>query len=205
MNHPLLLYAGAVGVLAFTASVLVHSSYRAFAAIPKEEGLSAYSSEAERGRAHYVSLGCVYCHSQQPRDPSLAPDEARGWGRPSTPGDYAFDYPHVLGTMRTGPDLFNIGARQPSRDWHLQHLYAPRSVSTGSIMPAYEFLFVKKTRAEANDVVVKLGTPPGDGGGVVATNEALELVTYLQSLDHTYKSQYIDEKGASAAEKGGAR
>lgn len=55
--------------------------------------------------------GCVYCHSQQPRDAKLAPDASRGWGRASTPGDYAYDYPHLLGTMRTGPDLFNIGVR----------------------------------------------------------------------------------------------
>ena len=38
--------------------------------------------------------------------------------------------------MRTGPDLLNIGARQPSVDWHLLHLYNPRAVVEGSICHA---------------------------------------------------------------------
>src|SRR3546814_11471675 len=76
-----------------------------------------------RSRAQYVANGCVYCHSQQPRSSgqTLA-DQARGWGRPSTPGDYAYDAPQLLGTMRTGPDLLNVGVRLPSRDWQLTHL-----------------------------------------------------------------------------------
>jgi len=56
-------------------------------------------------------------NAQQPRDPAQAPDMTRGWGRPSVTADYAYDIPHLLGTSRTGPDLFNIGARQPSEDW----------------------------------------------------------------------------------------
>ena len=51
--------------------------------------------------------------------------------------------------MRTGPDLLNIGARQPSVDWHLGHLYQPRAYVPGSIMPPYPFLFVIKDAEEA--------------------------------------------------------
>ena len=54
-------------------------------------------------------------------------------------------------------------------------------------MPAYPFLFRVKGAAEEGDQVVNL--PPGDGPirkVVVATPEALDLVKYLQGLDHTY-------------------
>ena len=104
--------------------------------IAPPEGLKPYSSAELRGRQVYISNGCVYCHSQQPRDRNLGPDAERGWGRASVPGDYFYDKPHLLGSMRTGPDLFNIGARQPSKDWHLGHLYQPRAFVPGSIMPS---------------------------------------------------------------------
>jgi len=155
-------------------------------------GLKPYSEQAQRGRATYVSLGCVYCHSQQPRDPGQAPDGIRGWGRPAVPGDYAYDYPHLLGTMRTGPDLLNIGARQPSVDWHLTHLYNPRAVVEHSTMPSYPFLFEVTDVVTADDVVVKLPdafAPPH--GTVIARPEALDLVEYLKELDRSYPVDVI--------------
>ncbi|MCU0622660.1 MAG: cbb3-type cytochrome c oxidase subunit II, partial [Gemmatimonadaceae bacterium] len=133
--------------------------------------------------------GCVYCHSQQPRDPSVGPDQARGWGRPSVPADYHYDEPHLLGTMRTGPDLFNIAVRQPSRDWHLGHLYQPRAYLPGSIMPAYPFLFERRAGTEAAPGEVVVALPPGvapAGMRIVATPDAIALVDYLLSLDRTY-------------------
>ena len=54
-------------------------------------------------------------------------------------------------------------------------------------MPAYPYLFRTKEAAEDGDQVVTL--PPGSapaGKVVVATQEALDLVKYLQGLDHTY-------------------
>jgi cytochrome c oxidase cbb3-type subunit 2 len=98
-----------------------------------------------------------------------------------------YDYPHLLGTSRTGPDLFNIGARQPSVDWQLAHLYQPRAVTPGSVMPAFPYLFKVVDTPAAGDTVVKL--PPSflpAHGQVVATREALELVDYLVGLNHTY-------------------
>lgn len=211
MNKPLVILLGAPAVLLGTAITLIALPYQQFALTPPESGLHAYSSEEEQGRASYVSLGCMYCHSQQPRDRAFAPDEARGWGRPSTPGDYAHDYPHQLGTMRTGPDLFNIGARQPSADWHLVHLYEPRALVPWSIMPAYPFLFERKVRPSPDDVLVKL--PPGAErpedlakGVLVARPEARALVAYLRSLDHTYPSDVIPSSATDAgASAQGAR
>lgn len=182
----------AFGVLLFATVMLVVIPTTQLAQLAKEVELKPYTEAELRGRNVYISLGCVYCHSQQPRDPSQAPDTRRGWGRPSTPGDYAFDYPHLLGTMRTGPDLLNIGARQPSEDWHLVHLYQPRAVVDWSIMPAYPFLFeVKETALPGERVVVMPDAFRETKRVIVASAEALDLVAYLKSLNRTYPSTQI--------------
>jgi cytochrome c oxidase cbb3-type subunit 2 len=207
VNRLSVLLFGSVGVLILTALILVDMPYAQFRAVQPENGLKPYTIDQARGRDVYVSLGCVYCHTQQPTERVFAPDAERGWGRPSTPGDYAYDYPHLLGTMRTGPDLFNIGARQPSAGWHYAHLYDPRAVTPGSIMPAFPFLFEVKREAGPDDVKVEL--PPEHApkeGVVVARPDAIALVAYLVSLDHTYPSQYLKyAPGPVSANAGGTR
>ncbi|MEY2545873.1 MAG: cytochrome c oxidase cbb3-type subunit [Verrucomicrobiota bacterium] len=75
------------------------------------------SGMAERGRHVYVSNGCMYCHSQQIRPDYISADIDRKWGeRRSAPRDYVFARPVVLGKMRIGPDLSNIGKRAPAED-----------------------------------------------------------------------------------------
>ncbi|KWB75317.1 cbb3-type cytochrome c oxidase subunit II [Burkholderia ubonensis] len=197
MNRAVTIVIGALIMLAMATLVLVALPYRQLKGELPPEQLKPYTVAQLRGRATYVNMGCVYCHSQQPRAASFGPDGLRGWGRASVGADYAYDYPHLLGVARTGPDLFNIGARQPSVDWHLAHLYQPRAVAPGSVMPAYPFLFKVVTQPAPGDKVVTL--PPSftpAGGKVVATQEALDLVAYLTALNHTYSIPAIDS-GAS--------
>lgn len=142
------------------------------------------------GLKTYIGEGCVACHSQQVRNIEM--DDM--WGsRPSIPSDYYYSKqrldvwrqsPSLLGSERTGPDLTNIGKRQPSLEWHLLHLYNPRSVVEASVMPAYPWLFEEKTEPGEDDVVLNV---PEDflkdpSKKIVATEKALELVAYLQSL-----------------------
>ena len=47
----------------------------------------------------------------------------------------------LLGTVRLGPDLRNVGARPYTADWHYLHLYDARLVSPGSVMAPFSFLF----------------------------------------------------------------
>jgi cytochrome c oxidase cbb3-type subunit II len=182
------LVIGALVTIGIAVGVLVGAPYLIFRNIAPPAALKPYTAQQLRGRAVYVSDGCIYCHSQQPRDPAQAPDESRGWGRPSVAADYVYDTPHLLGTSRTGPDLFNIGARQPSEDWQLGHLYQPRAYTQGSIMPAFPFLFAAHQGPPApGEKAINL--PPQyarAGETVVATPEAMDLVAYLLSLDHTY-------------------
>jgi cytochrome c oxidase cbb3-type subunit 2 len=182
------LMLGAVAIVMLSIIALVVLPYVVTADQVPPPSVKPYSAAQLEGRAVYIANGCVYCHSQQPRDPSLGPDGQRGWGRPSVPADYHYDRPHLLGTMRTGPDLFNIAVRQPSRDWHLGHLYQPRAYAPGSTMPAFPFLFEERRgAAQPGEVVVTL--PPGFAPAtvrIVATPQALRLVDYLLGLDHTY-------------------
>ena len=196
------LVVGAMIILSAATALLVVMPYLLLKDTKPPPALKPYTEVQLLGRQSYIANGCIYCHSQQPRDIKQAPDALRGWGRASVASDYAYDTPHLLGTMRTGPDLLNIGARQPSRDWHLGHLYAPRAYTPGSIMPPYPYLFeVRQGMAQPGEVVVNL--PPAyakPGQVVIAKSEALALVDYLISLDRTYPAlnaldaQAVDRK-----------
>ncbi len=177
------------------------------------------SKDAIRGKALYVSHGCVACHTQQIRNL----DMDKMWGsRPSMAADYADigrtdvwrNTATLMGTERTGPDLTDVGNRQPSQDWNLVHLFNPRIVVKESVMPAYPFLFEFKQNPDEEDVVVNVPEQyaPKDGSKIVATPEVLQLIAYLQSLkqaplpetmvapDFLYKRE---KKKADAAAGGG--
>ncbi len=144
---------------------------------PPTPGLQPLTAAQARGRDIYVSEGCEYCHTQNVRP--LQQDLV--FGRPSVAGDYAYSTPELLGDHRNGPDLTNIGSRQPSTAWQYIHLWDPRAVVHDSIMPRYPWLFAVKSRAEPGDDVVPL--PPGFApkGVVVTTDESRDLVAYLES------------------------
>ena len=146
---------------------------------PPFPGAPVRTSAAERGRQLYLKEGCGFCHTQFVRD--LPMD--RPFGRASLAADYAREDPPLLGSERTGPDLANVGARQPRDVWHLIHLYNPRAVVLQSVMPAYSWYFQAKEHAEASDVVVPVPTTFAPSSKViVATPDALALVRYLLSL-----------------------
>ena len=115
-------------------------------------------------------------------------DLERGWGlRRSHPRDYIYDEPQLLGTMRTGPDLANIGVRQPSEEWPWKHLYDPQLTSPGSLIPPYRFLFERR-RVQGEPSPDALDLPDLEPGWeVVPSDDARALVAYLQSLDQSYE------------------
>src|SRR5258708_1246238 len=180
MHRYRVIFAAAVLTAAFAFFILACLPQRQLSAGVPMDALQPYTPDQLAGRGVYISNGCLYCHSQQVRDPSFGSDQARGWGRASYPEDYRYDEPHLLGTMRTGPDLINIAVRQPSRACHKRHLSQPRALVPGSVMPSFRFLFVVKASAGPGGGVVEL--PPGtvpNGQIVVTTAEARHLVDYL--------------------------
>ena len=159
------------------------------APLPDSEPLSP---DALKGKSIFIANGCVACHTQQVRNV----DMDKVWGsRPGMAADYArnerTDFwrntATLMGTERTGPDLTNIGSRQPSSDWNLVHLYNPRIVVKESVMPAYPWLFEIKNKPAKGDVIVNVPKEYlyGASGKVIATKEAKQLVAYLQSLKQT--------------------
>jgi cytochrome c oxidase cbb3-type subunit 2 len=184
------LFGTAFGLFVFLTLVVAIlpalNNQRDNAPLPTAQKLSA---SAIRGKQVYISNGCVACHTQQVRNV----DMDKMWGaRPSMAADYAHvkresffvNSATLMGTERTGPDLTSIGTRQPSPDWHLMHLYNPRAVVAASIMPAYPWMFEVVDKAGAGQVVVNVPEAfrREQRGVVVASQEALDLVAYLQSL-----------------------
>jgi cytochrome c oxidase cbb3-type subunit 2 len=152
----------------------------ALSPIPPGPGVHPLSALEQQGRAVYVSEGCAYCHTQQVRP--LPSD--RPFGRPSAPGDFAYQTPELLGAHRTGPDLTNIGARQVSATWQYIHLFDPRIVVPRSVMPSYPWLFKVReggSTSPADAVPLPLGVGP-QGRTVVPSADAVALVAYLLAL-----------------------
>lgn len=116
------------------------------------------TASEERGRLVYAREGCAYCHSQQVR--YLEADIER-FGAPTLAWETRFDYPHLMGTRRIGPDLSRAGGTR-TENWHYVHLFAPRAVVPQSIMPPYSALF--------------------NGSPDQPLQEARDLVAYIESL-----------------------
>jgi len=168
---------GWIGIVGIPAAMLGR--------VAGEQEAKRYTAEQLHGRSIYIREGCMYCHSQQPRAQGFGGDQQRLWGRASVPADYVYDRPHLLGTMRTGPDLFNIAARQPSQVWHSLHLFNPRLITPGSVMPRYPWLFAAKFSPAPGETPLNLPDSLVRGNVVVLTDEGNDLVAYLLSLDHT--------------------
>lgn len=172
------LLAGVFLAVALPFGALVISSQAQLGALgraPAEEGGPLFPSRepglAIQGRAVYVSLGCVSCHTQQVRPAGQGSDLARGYGvRPSVARDYAQQTPVLLGDRRLGPDLANYGARETKLS--LEGLLRDPASSGASWHPSYAYLYVGSA----------------DGKSVVPAERAIALVAYLKSLRQDYSS-----------------
>ena len=157
------LVAAVAGVAFFVMSVTLLGVWpgrvlnRQVRAMSPERALGLTVSE-ERGRAIFGREGCAYCHTQQIR---FVDADMRRFGAPTLAWETRFDFPHLWGTRRIGPDLARAGSVRTD-DWHFAHLFAPRSVVTESVMPSYAWLF--------------------DGAPDRPSQSARDLVAYLQSL-----------------------
>jgi cytochrome c oxidase cbb3-type subunit 2 len=146
---------------------------------PPGPGVQPLNALQAYGRDVYVANGCSYCHTQQVRPI----EQDKIFGRPSAPGDFAYQTPELLGSERTGPDLTDVGARQSSEIWQYIHLYNPRAVVPESIMPSFAWLFEVRDQAPAG--VSAVPVPPAYApphGVVVPSQDAHALVAYLLAL-----------------------
>lgn len=159
------------------------------------EGLQPLTALQLEGRDIYIREGCVNCHSQMIR---ALRSETERYGHYSVAGESVYDYPHLWGSKRTGPDLARVGARY-SDEWHRVHLYNPRDVVPESNMPAYPWLAERTLdgadTAKKMAVLRRLGVPytdtdiEGAQEAVAGQVEVDALIAYLQQLGTLLKLQ----------------
>jgi len=105
--------------------------------VPTIASVQPYTPLELEGRDIYIREGCVSCHSQLVRP---FRSETERYGEFSKSGEYVYDHPFLWGSKRTGPDLQREGGKYP-HSWHYNHMMDPTSMSPGSIMPSYPWLF----------------------------------------------------------------
>ena len=110
--------------------------------VEKNPAVMPYTALELAGRDIYVKEGCYVCHSQMIR-PAAA--ETLRYGKVSQAAEYVYDRPFQWGSRRIGPDLLRVGSKYPDM-WHYRHMWDPREVTPGSIMPRYTWLFADKTK-----------------------------------------------------------
>ena len=86
MENEAKLAAGAAVSLGIATAALVVLPYVQVRDVEPPAQLKPYTEAQLRGRQVYIANGCVYCHSQQPRDRNLAPDAARTCSARCAPG-----------------------------------------------------------------------------------------------------------------------
>lgn len=169
------------GVIEMVPTFLVKSN------VPTIASVKPYTPLELHGRDIYIREGCVSCHTQlvRPFRSEVERYDPQG-GQYSKSGEYVYDHPFLWGSKRTGPDLQRVGGKY-SDTWHYNHMLAPSAVSTGSIMPAYPWLFeqtIDKDETAGKIVALrKIGVPYETGFEEVANDELeKQAATIVQNL-----------------------
>lgn len=150
------------------------------------------------GRDLYIREGCNNCHSQLVRP---FRSEVKRYGEYSKSGEYVYDHPFLWGSKRTGPDLMRVGGKYP-HSWHFSHMWNPQATTTGSIMPAYKWMFDNK-KMKHDDIQKKmsvmktLGVPYTDAeianAFVSIEKQATEIEKGLET-DPNFSKSYAASK-----------
>lgn len=126
-----------------------------------------------QGRDLYIREGCVSCHSQMIRP---FRSETERYGEYSKAGEFVYDHPFLWGSKRTGPDLAREGGKYPDL-WHFNHMLDPITMSPGSIMPKYPWLFTQDLNLSTTESKInslrKVGVPYPEGFEKIANDELM--------------------------------
>jgi cytochrome c oxidase cbb3-type subunit I/II len=170
---PLFAFIALLGIVIGSAAeilpTLLASTY-----VESSNKVDPYTSLELAGRDIYIREGCYLCHSQMIR--TMASEVLR-YGPSSMLEESMWDHPFQWGSKRTGPDLARVGGKYPDL-WHYRHMLDPRTVTPGSIMPTYPWLFEDKTNfailKKKFEVMRTVGVPYTDEQIARAPEAALE-------------------------------
>ncbi len=141
--------------------------------IPTISSVKPYTPLELQGRDIYVREGCYTCHSQMVRP---FRHEVARYGEYSKAGEFVYDHPFQWGSKRTGPDLARVGGKY-SDSWHYNHMLEPQSMSPGSIMPSYPWLFEDNIDTAITPAKIRamqtLGVPYPEGYDKVANSDLM--------------------------------
>jgi cytochrome c oxidase cbb3-type subunit I/II len=136
-RHPMQMLVFSLIVVAIGGAIEMVPTFLVKSNIPTITSVKPYTPLELQGRDIYVREGCYLCHSQEIRP---FRSEVMRYGEYSKAGEFVYDHPFQWGSKRTGPDLARIGGKYPN-SWHFNHMYEPSSISPGTIMPNYPWLF----------------------------------------------------------------
>ena len=160
--------------------------------VPKIATVKPYTPLELQGRDIYIREGCLGCHSQMVRP---FRSETERYGEYSKSGEFIYDRPFLWGSKRTGPDLHREGGKYPD-SWHFNHMYDPRSMSPGSLMPPYPWLIDKDMNTtlipDKIKVLRKLGTPYQEGYEMIALED---LQKQAIKIAESLRKDGIDDEG----------
>ncbi|CAM4134217.1 cytochrome-c oxidase, cbb3-type subunit I [Cytophagaceae bacterium 50C-KIRBA] len=161
-RRPIQLLIGSLIMILVGSIVELIPTFMVKSNVPTIAAVQPYTSLELEGRDIYIREGCVNCHSQLVRP---FRSETERYGEFSKSGEFVYDHPFLWGSKRTGPDLHREGGKYPD-SWHYHHMREPSSMSPGSIMPAYDWLYdqsLNTSQTQAKLQAMKtLGVPYDD-------------------------------------------
>ena len=185
------------GIIQIVPTIMVKSN------IPTIAAVKPYTPLELQGRDIYIREGCVGCHSQQVRP---FRSEVERYGPQSKAGEYVYDHPFLWGSKRTGPDLMRVGQKY-NDNWHFNHMWDPQSISAGSIMPSYKWLFDNEAMDNSDietklRVMQKLGVPYTDAEVANARKAMAKQAQGIEDnlhADPDFVKSYENSKKVAAA------
>ncbi len=170
-RKPILLLVLSLVVVAIGGLVELVPTFLIKENIPTITSVKPYTPLELQGRDIYIREGCYNCHSQMIRPFRY---EVARYGEYSKAGEFVYDHPFQWGSKRTGPDLARIGGKYGD-SWHFNHMLEPTSMSPGSIMPSYPFLYKDNIdKASTNSKIHAmrtLGVPYPKGYEAIANDD----------------------------------
>jgi cytochrome c oxidase cbb3-type subunit I/II len=105
------------------------------------------------------------------------------YGEYSKAGEFVYDHPFQWGSKRIGPDLARIGGKYPN-SWHFNHMYEPSSISPGTIMPTYPWLFTNNIDTAITPAKIRamqtLGVPYPAGYDKIANDDLMQQANKIR-------------------------